>query len=71
MKNFFNTPEKSFEYLKVSLIRLAISFFLLYALLHVTQMWPGFEDNVLLLAGLAIIYHFIVYLVKRNKGKKL
>jgi len=30
-------------------------------------MWPGFEDNVLLLAGLAIIYHFIVYFVKRKK----
>lgn len=70
MNYFFDTPEKSYEYLKVSIIRLGIYYFLLYALLHTTQMWPGFEVIFNLLAVLSIIYHFVVYFVKRTKEKK-
>lgn len=68
--NLFDVPEKSTEYIRVSLIRQAIIFFLLYGYLHVTQMWPGFESNVLMLAGLSIIYHYVVFFRKRIAERK-
>lgn len=68
---FGKIPAKSNEYIRVSMIRTSILFFLLFGFLHVTEMWPGFEDNVLLLAGLAIVYHFVVSFVKRRREKTL
>jgi len=70
MNPIFETPKESHGYLKVSMIRTGIVFFLLFALFHTTGMWPDFESNLLLLGGLAIIYHYVVYFVMRKREKK-
>lgn len=69
MNYFFDTPEKSYEYIKVSIIRLGIYYFLLYALLHTTQMWLGFEVIFNLLAVLSIIY--LIIIVHKNFPNKI
>jgi hypothetical protein len=72
MKTIFGKiPTKSNEYIRVSVIRTSILFFLLFGFLHVIEMWPGFEDNVLILAVLAIVYHFVVFFVMRRREKAL
>jgi len=65
--NFFDDPAESYPYLKKSMIRLSIMFFLLYGFLHVTQMWPGFESPILIIAALSVVYHFAVYFKKRKR----
>ncbi len=70
MKNLFEIPENSLEYWRVSMFRTGIIFFLLYGYLHVTQMWPGFEDTILLVTGLSIVYHYVNYFKKRRAERK-
>lgn len=71
MWKFYKNPEESSKFLMVSMIRLAITFPLLYAFLHLTKIWTGFEDNVILVAILVFIYNIVVYYIKKRKENRL
>jgi len=70
MNYLFDLPNGSFKYIKVAMIRTGILFFLLFGFLKVTNIWDGFESNIIMLGGFAIIYHWIVFFIKRKKEKK-
>ena len=70
MNYLYDLPDGSWRYLKVSMIRTAIIFFLLFGFLKITKIWDGFEDKLILLGGLSIIYHYVVFFIKRRKEKK-
>jgi len=69
MKYLYELPNDSSRYLRVAMIRLAILFFLLFGFLKMTKIWNGFEDNLILLGGLSIIYHYVIFFIKRKKEK--
>lgn len=70
MKYLYELPKESKLYLKVSMIRTGLLFFVMFAFLKFTNIWIGFEDKLILLGGYAIIYHWIIFFVKRYKEKK-
>lgn len=54
MNYLFDLPNSSFKYIKVAMIRTGILFFLLFGFLKVTNIWDGFESNIIMLGGFAI-----------------